>query len=188
MNDEKYVLVVEERPNSYNPIYWSNNDIYNLEKIDEFTSSFDEESLFNYLIDNNMLSYIDRDKSLQIIYNNNGIRKLSSGVIYKDLFNTDMVNYVIEFIQNNKDNSDILNKLYQKVLSDRLISTYTKEIISNIFRLRKENVEDLKTIINNLCDSKYVDIRIIYLYIKKELELQLEVNNKLILNKKSDEI
>ncbi len=185
MNDIKYILVNEPKPNSFEPIYWSLFGCYDLKLIDNFTSKYSKEELENYLIDNNMLLNHDNKKSFEIIYYDNGNRKLKYGVLYKEDLVEDMVFYIEEFIKNNQSNSQILNDLNQKVQSENIINDVTKELIKMIFNNRNCEYNELRQLIIKLYNCSYVDIRTIYLTINKELKPKLA--KKLILSKQNDE-
>ena len=183
MQDLKFVLVTEKRPNSFEPIYWTNNSLYNLRNIDNFTSKFNEEVFRKVLVDNSLLAKEDEEAPFQIIYNDNGIRKLKSGVFFKEDYSDNIFRYIISFIKDNYNNKELLNNLYQKVHSDKIISNNSKNIIYNVFANRQFDLNE--DILNTLNQSDYVDIRNIYYYIRKELEPKL--NKKRVLSKSEDE-
>ena len=190
MMDYKFVLVTESKPNSFEPIYWSQDNFYNLKKIDEFTSSYSEEDFRDLLVDSLLLDEEDRDVPLQIIFNSNGVRRLKDGLLYKDELVDDMLLYIQDFVRDYKDDANLLNNLYQKINSDKIISPFTKGVFSSVFLSRHLEFESIKKMLNNLEESAYVDIRTIYLYIRRVLEEKInkEDSKNLILNKKSDEL
>ena len=182
----KYVLVNERRPQDFMPIYWSNeSNMYKLDKIDYFTSKFSEEEFKKYLISNDL---VDNDNiNLQIIFNDGKIRKLKDGLIYKDEYQSDYLEYIKEFIKNNVDNKPIINELIQKTKSNVLISEYTKELLSLILINSHLPKDEILFLLDRLKGSYYIESRTIYLYIKRVLEVK--VNNKVkVLNKIDNEI
>lgn len=187
MEKKKFALVLETRPNSFDTINWQENNVCTLKEIDKFTSRYNEEDFRSFLVENDCIDEEDMYAPLQIIYNDNGIRRLNNGVLYKDEYNHNMVGFIEEFINNNLVNLNMLNDLVQKVKKDRLISEYAKEILLTMFDNRKLPFDELKIILDELNDCYYEDIRSIYMYVKRIIEINLDKQNKLILNKKSDE-
>ena len=185
MDKKRFALVLESRPNSFDTINWQENNVCSLKEIDSFTSKYSEEDFRNFLVENDFIDEVDMYAPLQIIYNDNGVRRLNNGLLYKDEYNYNMILFIEEFIQNNPND---LNDLVQKIKNDRLISNYAKELIFTVFDNRKLPFDELKVILDELNDCYYEDKRSIYLYVKRLLEIRLEKQNKLILNKKSDEM
>ncbi len=109
-----------------------------LREIDDFTSSFsDENSLKQYLLDNNFMNIEDVNKKLRIIYKYNGnINELP--VIYqkeKEYLNYAFIRYKLSALVNNKE---FLNKL---------INHYQYN------NLQFDNVENLKLYLSSLNKS-----------------------------------
>jgi len=183
MNDKRFVLVTEDKPNSFEPIYWSQNDLYDLKSIDKYTSMYDKEDFNNMLSNNNLVS--DKEHNYAIIYNDKGIRKLKDGVLFKNDYINDFYVYISEFLKKNKNNSQLLNNIYQKLQSDKLISNSAKRILYVIFINRSVEDKIFNAILNDLNELSYVDLRIMYVCIFKNTELLN--NKKLKLNKGEDE-
>lgn len=185
MNELHFVLVLEKHPNDYDPIYWTeSNDLYDLEAIDKFTSKYSSDELKSYLIEECLLSEEQKDLPLQIIYNNNGYRKLKHGLIYKDDNIEDFTNNIENFILSNQNNSEILNNLFQKIQSERLISQFTKQLIMVAFKNRNLGDVYLKKIIDKIDNCRYLDRRMLYFFVKEIQEKSNEKQKKIILNKK----
>ena len=181
MNDYMFVLVSEDKPNSYSPIYLPIEDPYNIKAIDDFTSQFSKEELRKYLINQNLLD--DNDNDSKIIYNNNGIRKLKSGVIYEEDFVNNKALYIVNFIKFNRNNKNIMNELLQRIKNERLISKETKEYFYTIISNNNFDYDTLMFAYKDILSCKYIELRIIYLYIRNELELKIKRQKNLVLNK-----
>ena len=164
----KYILANEDRPNNFNPIYWiDSKELYDLKSIDLFTKDYTYGEFIRYLKLNGL---IDTNKySFQIVFNNNGIRRVKDGLMYKEDYNPNMLLYVKDFITNNIKTNGILNELYQHVSSDKNVEKYTKSILKVLFDNRHLDSEELSIIIEELNNSSYYDIRLIYFYIIREL-------------------
>jgi len=174
-----YILVNEEKPNSFEPIYWiESKDFYNLERIDSFTSSFSKDDFIKYLIDNKL---VNGNINLQILFNNNGIRKLKDGVIFKEDYNMNMYSYIIKYILEHIKYPNIINELYQKIIHDKTISDLTKSIIKTFFDNRHLEEDEVIFILEELNRCPYSDIRSIYYFIVRELETK--ENKQMVLKK-----
>ena len=170
-----YILVNEDRPNSFNPIYWTeNNNLYNIKMIDYFTKNFSEEELINFFKDKKL---VDKENiNLQIIFNDNGIRRVKEGLIYKDNYTNDMLKFVKDYVNNIKHDTQLLNELYQKFYNNKLCDDLTKGILKVLFDNRHLKDDEIIIIINELDNCVYDDIRMMYFYIINKPKLD---NNKI---------
>ena len=147
----KYILANEDRPNNFNPIYW--ND---LKSIDNFTKDFTFGEFIKYLKLNGLLD--GYRYNFQIVFNNNGVRKVSDGVMFKEDYNPNMLLFVKEYIINNISNANYLNEIFQNINSDKQVEDLTKSIVKVIFDNRHLNLDELNIIINELDNCPYYDI------------------------------
>ena len=184
--NKSFVLVLESRPNNFEPINWNDSSICELETIDIFSSNFSEEEFRNFLVENNMIEKDVKDAPLQIIYNDRGIRRLSHGLLYKEDYNDNMSLYIETFLKDNINDSNLLNNIIQKIINERTISDYAKYVFADIFNNRKYNLNNKYYLLDRLYDCSYLDIRSSYFIIKREMDKKLDTA-KLVLNKKSDE-
>ena len=187
MEKKNFALVLETRPNSFDAINWQENNVCSLKEIDDFTSKYNEDDFKLFLVNNNMVEENDINAPLQIIYNDNGVRRLNNGLLYKEEYNDQMMLFIKNYIKDNLNNLNLLNEFVQKIKNDKLISEFSKEIISIMFDNRKLPYEELMVILDELDDCNYIDKRTIYLYAYRLNKLSLDNQNKLVLNKKSDE-
>lgn len=171
MSSKHFVLTIEERPNDFKPLL--NDNLQTIEEIDNFTSKYTKEEFVNYLISNNIITGNYND-NFQIIFNNNGIRRLDTGIIFKDNYIESFDNYICNFIRSNISNSNVLNELIQKINNNRLLSDYIKEIFKVLFNNRHLPEEDLDYILSYISVTDYLDLRIIYLIIKKNIESKIK--------------
>lgn len=161
--NSNYTLVYEEMPNSFEPVLPC--VLNDLKDIDNLTGKYSKDDFKNMLVQSIYMKPEDDADKLQIIFNNNGIRKVNEGIIYKDTFTYDMTYYVIRFINIYKDNGDIINELYQYINNKKTVSLEGKIILKEIVNKRKDDVMDYEMttdLLNNVC---YYDIRTMYLFI-----------------------
>ncbi len=175
----KYALVLETKPNSFEPIRMYDD----LKKLDLETSQVGKNEFKTILVENNIINGNANIDNLQIIFNDNGIRKIKEGVIFKDKFNDDMTFYVINFIIIFKKHGNIINEIYQYINNKKTISNECKCILKNIVSTRKNDVNKFEEIVNELKNMPYYDIRTIYLFIMNDLIIKInnkanEVNNE----------
>ena len=167
----KYTLVLEPKPNSFEPIFIFND----LKELDDYTKKYNEDELIQFLLDN---YYIYNKAKLSIIFNNNGLRKLNEGVLYKK-DDYDFNDYIIEFMKKNKSNNNIINELYQIIISRKTSDNYTKELFHLLNILKKECNNEYELNLEKIKDICYFDKRLIYLNIKNNLEIKLNEEIKL---------
>ena len=177
-NTINYTLALESRPNSYEPIYI----FQNIKNIDDVTSRYMEDEFSRMLIKNYYIDENDYKMPFTIIYNDNGIRKVKEGIIYKEEYNEDMYDYIKRFILNNKDNGNIINQIYQYITNRKDVMDSSKETIHYFNIIRKES--SFKNYLSNLDKLPYYDIRVIYLYIIRVLVPKLELNDNIKLTRR----
>lgn len=174
-----YSLVLETKPNSYDPIF-----IYpNISNIDTLTGHYSKEDFSRMLYKNYYIDEENIDKPLAIIYNDNGIRKVKEGIIYKDEYVNNISEYVIDFINKNKDNGNIINQIYQYVVDRKDISENFKKLLHSLIVNRK-NEEKFDSYLWKLNINSYYDVRSIYLYIINTLIPKLDDNKDNILTRR----
>lgn len=178
-NKTKYALVLETKPNSFEPIRMYDD----LKKLDSETSQVGKNEFKTILVENNIINDNANIDNLQIIFNDNGIRRIKEGVIFKDKFNDDMTFYVINFINIFKKHGNIINEIYQYINNKKTISYECKCILKDIVSTRKGDVNKFEEIVNELKNIPYYDIRTIYLFIMNDLIIKInnkanEVNNE----------
>ena len=167
MSEQGFILVSETKPNNFEPIYWtSTRDLYNLKKIDEFTSKYTILELKEHLINSNILPKEYVTPPLQIIYNDNGNRRLKYGLITKEEYSKNMLQEIKEFIIYNKENSNLLNNFIQKIKSEKIVTNNTKNILNTIFKSRTTIIDLFKILVSDLDNINYIDERTLYLCIK----------------------
>lgn len=176
-NSINYTLAMESRPNSYEPIF-----IFpKINNIDDLTGFYSKEDFSRMLFKNSYIDEDDIDNPLVIIYNDNGIRKVKEGVIFKNQYSDNIKLYINEFLIKYKDNGNIINQLYQYVVDRKDISNFTKHLLHN-FIISRKNDELYAKYILELEDIPYYDLRTVYLSILNTLlpKLENDIDNKLI--------
>jgi hypothetical protein len=171
-NKTNYALVIESKPNSYQPI----NIYKDLESIDNLTGKYSCEEFKELLMSNNLID--DLDNNITIIFNNNGLRKVKEGLIYKDTYSQDMAFYIINFINSFKGKANFINDLYQYVNRKKTIDAKTKEVLKNIVATRKSDVSDFNIELNEINYLPYYDIRTMYLFIRNVLIVKIDALNE----------
>ena len=172
----KYTLALETQPNSYLPIYM----FPKIKNIDDITSKYTEEDFKKMLVKN---YYIDSDcvnSPLVILYNNNGVRKVKEGLIFKDYDSVNMYDFVKKFLSLYRSNGIVVNDVYQHVFDRKDINEESKETLHKINNSRKTDNYDF--MLDNIYKLDYYDIRSIYLYIINVLykKIQKDDNYKLV--------
>ena len=117
---DKYSLCIRRGNNNYLPIDWTildntsnQSDIYNLEKIDKFTVSTTEEELKVKLLEGNYINGLEYECPIIIVYMEKGsIRILSEGSLFEDMKDVLDNEYIIDYLINNINNRQDMNKLY----------------------------------------------------------------------------
>ena len=169
MLERRFVLVAEIRPNDFKPIFYCKN-MYDIEEIDKYTSKYSKEEFIKHLINENDIKD-DNICDIQIIYADNGIRRLNTGVIFKEEYINNFYEYIFNFIKNNINDSNLLNDLYQKINNDKLISDYAKQSFNVLFENRHLH-DDINFMLNYLSVCDYFDLRTLYLLIKKNIKIK----------------
>ena len=177
-NNTNYTLALETRPNSYEPIF-----IFpSIEKIDNLTSHYNEFDFSRMLIKN---YYIDQENDkcpFTIIYNDNGLRKVKEGIIYKDEYNDNMNEYIKDFMNNYRHNGNYINQIYQYITNRKDISESSKETIHYLNIIRKESTYENN--LDKIDNLSYYEIRTIYLYIIRTLIPKIELENNVKLTRR----
>ena len=173
-NKINYALVMENMPNSFEPI-----KIYDdLKNLDQDTAQYDKIELKSFLVKNNFINAEDNIDNLQIIFSDNGIRRIKEGLIFKDKANDDMAFYVINFIYIFKKHGNLINEIYQYINNKKTISDECKNDLRNIVETRKnEDVNSFNENVNKLTSLPYYDIRTIYLFIINVLIAKVDSKN-----------
>ena len=165
MNNQ-FLLVVEVSENKYEPVVWKKTIISTIEEIDDFTSKFVKDDFRNYLISHD---YIDRKfkyNSIQILYSDNGIKKIKSGVLYLNDYSNNMLEDVINLFKNisSFDNSKlVIGKFIKEICSDSMLSSKTYNLLQLIEKNNGFINFDNSNILEQLKDINYMDRRIMYL-------------------------
>lgn len=162
--NSNFSLVIERQPKDYYPI----SVFSSLDELDNFTKQYSRDELSSVLVNNNYIDKSEYDCDYEIIYNNNGIRKLNDGVMYRDDAPVDIYEFVINYMLRNKEEYNIINNMYQYVISKKGISEDTYMLLDNINKDKK----DTNKYINDVLELKsinYFDIRLLYFYIIKVL-------------------
>jgi hypothetical protein len=182
MNNPNYALVLEKLPNSFEPIFLFDD----LLKLDAFTKKFTKEELCTYLKDNHYIENINDANYLTIIFNNNGIRRVKEGLYTKDIATADILSYIKSFLIAYQNNCELLNELFQYLNNKKTINAHTKLLLKELIISRKVD-SNYNLLLNELNSLPYYDLRTIYLYIIKNLQLKINDNketHRLIKNNK----
>lgn len=138
--DQRFLLVIKRGNNDYLPLEWHRLEIYNnedlstLEGIDTFTSRIYLEELIESIVEANIVPLEERFQSFSIIYFDNGKkREIKEGVIFKDESQNLNSNYLKDFIMNNYNNKDLMNRIYN-LCSNK---NQTPEVLTFCYILKK---------------------------------------------------
>ena len=182
---DKYSLCIRRGNNNYLPIDWvglndtsNQDDIYNLEKIDRFTVNTSEEELKIQLLENNYINGMEYECPIIIVYMEKGsIRILNEGPIFVDLKDALDNELVIDYLINNINNRQDINKIYNylaKYKEDQSLADFlyainkTKDINPNMIN---------NMIVERYNKLSYINKRRIGFYIVKNL---IKVEDKMI--------
>ena len=115
---------------------YNNEDLTTLEGIDSFSSKFiNEDDLKLQLLKANFINPEDFTKDMKIIFFENGkIREEKYGICYQDSKKINTL-YLINFIKNNFDSPQVLNKIYNEFIHRKNISTFlmiSLDVLKNI--------------------------------------------------------
>ena len=176
-NNTNYTLALEERPNSYEPIHMFSS----LKEIDDITRKYDEEDFKKTLATGYFIDEEDMEKPLTILFNDNGVRKVKEGLLFKDECSLSMEDFIANFMAIYRDNGNLINQVYQYVISRKDFLDDSKEILHDFIIFRKEDTSYNENL-SRLSELTYFEIRTIYLYIVKVLVPKIceEENKKLI--------
>lgn len=172
----KYLLAIERNHNDYIPIEWNlsivnnNQDITSLREIDKLTSSISEDYLKKQFISEKLLSEDTIEKSLVIIFEENGKkRKLSSGIVTMEEKDSIENSYVYDFIINNIRRRQIMNRIYNK-FKDKDVSPALKEVLDNINSFQENSIIRLIESLARMSQISYEELRELALFVKRALE------------------
>lgn len=176
----KYLLAIERNHNDYIPIEWNlsivnnNQDITSLREIDKLTSSINETVLKVQFISENLLSEEYLEKSLVIIFEENGKkRKLQSSIVTSEEKDTIEINYVYDFLLNNIRRRQVMNRIYNK-FKDKNVSPILKAILDNINSFQENSIIRFMDSLTRMPQIPYEELRELSLFIKRDLEVLLE--------------
>lgn len=151
-----YSLVMKKSKNNYQPFdlhllntNYSVEDLMSLAGIDSFTSHYkDEMALKNDLLEANFIDIDELDNELMIIFREKEKdREYEYGIWYQN--NTDYfdADFIINFIYENQNNLEVLNKLYNKFVLRKEKSPYWYYILTVLKNYKEApNKEDIKII------------------------------------------
>ena len=172
-NKPNYALVMENMPNSFEPI-----NIYgDLKELDQDTAQYEKNEFKAALIKNNLINIEDNIDNLQIIFSDNGIRRIKEGLIFKDKASDDMMFYVLNFIYIFRKHGNMINEIYQYVNNKKTISDECKNVLKTIVGTRKGDDSVFANNVNLLRSMPYYDIRTIYLFIINVLITKIDNKN-----------
>lgn len=163
--NSNFTLALEAKPNSFEPLIIFNN----LKEIDNLTSLYDEDELNKLLYEQHLIDQSDWDVKKVIIFNNNGIRKIKDGILYKNEAMLDINLFVKNFFTYFQSDGDAINELYQFINSKKAIDLGTKAILKSLNDYRKENDSVYHHLLLELDNIPYFDLRTIYLYLIRVL-------------------
>ena len=177
MEVKKYSLSIRRGNNNYYPVEWKYltdekiNDEYNLEEIDNFTTSLSEEEMKYKLIEGNYINEYEVSCPFIIVYfEKDNIRILNEGVIFNN--NKDALNkqFIIDYIIENINNRQLMNKLYNAINKYNKENPKLNEFLY-VINKTKEIIPELipKRIIGTFSNLNYIDRRRIGVYIIKNL-------------------
>lgn len=176
----KYLLAIERNHNDYLPIEWNlsivNNsqDITSLEEIDKLTGSISEDDLKSQFISENLLSEDVIEKSLVIIFEENGkTRKLPSGIVTNEEKDSLEITSISDFLINNIRRRQLMNRIYNK-FKDKDVSPALKVILDNINGFQKNTIFIFMDNLSKMPQIPYEELRELALFIKRDLEVLLE--------------
>ncbi len=177
MKVDKYSLSIRRGNNNYYPVEWKYltenkvNDEYNLEEIDNFTTSLSEGEIKYKLIEGNYINEYEVSCPFIIIYyEKDNIRILNDGVLFindKEALNKSfIINYLIE----NINNRQLMNKIYNSINKYNKDNPKLDEFLY-VINKTKEITENLvpKKILDTFSKLDYIDRRRIGVYIIKNL-------------------
>ena len=134
--DTNYTLALEKRPNSYEPIHIFSS----LKDIDDITRKYKEDDFARILVTGYFIDEKDMNAPLTILFNDNGVRKIKEGILYKDECTLSMVDFVRNFMAIYRDNGNLINQVYQYVIDRKDIQDNTKDILHDFIIFRKDDV------------------------------------------------
>ena len=114
----KYMLVIKNKKRNYAPIDWKsinkkNSSISSLKGIDDFTSQYEEEELFNLLIEHHLIEQRNENDEIAIIFKEKDrIREVKEGILFKN--NKDLISdetYITNILKN-INNKNFINNIY----------------------------------------------------------------------------
>lgn len=164
-----FTLALEPKPNSFEPISIFNS----LKNIDDLTSLYNESELNDLLFEEHLIEKKDYNVRKVIIFNNNGIRKVKDGLLYKDEAVLNINAFIYNFFDYFQYNNDAINEIYQFIVSKKNISDDTKKLLKNINNFKKDNKE-YNNLLDNLSCLPYYDIRTIYFYLIRVILPKIE--------------
>ena len=166
----QYQLVMKQGRDNYQPFdlemlsEFSKQQLTTLEGIDAFTSQFsNQESIKKVLLDANFIEADQLANELKIIFFENGrIREYKYGLCYR--YNISFLNQdtIKNFIQQNFNNPQVLNKIYNEFSHKKDKSIYLEAILELLKNVKKFPNKD---VINYIDILPYNEKRNLGMYI-----------------------
>ena len=185
MNDY-FLLAVEIGAGKYVPVNWRKPYVCSIKEIDDFTSKFVKDDLQKYLTSHEYIKKEDQFYPLQILYSDNGVKKLNSGIMYLDDFSENMILNsmdILKQVANLSNDNNIITAFFEKLSKNNLISPKTKMILNVLNSFSEFYNLDVNQIAEKLKDIPYLDQRIMYLSAKRNIEPYLSQENNKYKNK-----
>lgn len=181
MENKNYLLVIKRQNNDFVSVEWQysklyqGENLYTLEGIDSFTRRIEKKELIKSLIEENLADPNERFEKFAIIYKSkNKTRELKEGIIFKEDNAIYSEDDLIKFIIKNKDNKDVINKIYN-LLNPKEDEDKIKEfkfIIKNLDIFTQKGENGLKAALSTFKNISYEKKRSIILKITDNIILK----------------
>ncbi len=181
--DKDYRLVIKRGNKDYIPLEWTlastyeGEDLTTLEGIDTFTTKSDIPELFQDIIDKAIIEPEEKVQDVSIIFFEKGnVREVPHGAIFSDLQGKVNPDTVINFIAENIQNKQLMNKVFNSLNKYQGIKPVDqlRLLLQNIDLFLAKGERHIRVALESTRNIDYEILRNIVLYIELTLKPELE--------------
>ncbi len=188
----QYSIAIEKNHGDYYPIHWQLTPLYeanlankpdgqnisrhpSLEEIDRYTSFYEEEAFMEELVKTGAIQEEEAAYAPVIIFVDNKTRKLDDGILYENEKESIEPEFIENFIIENKDNSNLLNRLYTKYYKSDDKSLLFTELLYIIKNIKRYRFNQLVIGLTRIKELPYIERRNLGLFINRQLKKNIIV-------------